>query len=101
MKEKLTNIKNNILWYLAIIIEWAIIPLYVASMGYNFDIYLYNQLKNWEYVTALYYVLSCIDISLFGYFIILYRKKNQDKLMQVSVFCCLMQIILLITKVKY
>lgn len=101
MKEKLTNIKNNILWYLAIIIEWVIIPLYVASMGYNFDIYLYNQLKNWEYVTALYYVLACIDISLFAYFIMLYRKMKQDKLMQVSVFCCLMQIILLISKVKY
>ena len=101
MKDKIANIKNKVLWYIAIIIEWIIVPFYIAAIGYNFDISWYNVLKSWEYVGTAYYVLACIDITLFGYFVLLYRKTKQDKLMQVSVFCCLSQLILLITKVKY
>ncbi len=95
------TIKQTLLWYLAIIIEWIIIPFYIASMGYQIDWDLYNKFSNWEHVVTVYYILSCIDILLFGYFILLYKIKKEEKLMQTSVFCCLMQIILLIMKVKY
>ena len=91
---------NNILWFVAIVLEWIIIPLYMASMGRELDIELYNKLKNWKYVTNTYYILACLDIVLFGYFVLLYRKKEELKVMCVSVFCCLVQIVLLISKVK-
>ena len=93
-------IKNNILWYTATFLEWIIIPLYIANMGYEFNIAIYQALRNWEYVAITYYILSSIDIILFGYFVLLYKKQNQIKMLGVSVFCCLTQIILLISKVK-
>lgn len=94
-------LNQNILWYIASFIEWIIIPLYLASMGYEFDIDIYTKLKKWQYVTTIYYILASIDIVLFMYFVIIYRKKEQLKLMSIAVFCCLMQIILLISKVKF
>lgn len=93
--------KLNVLWYIAGLIEWIIIPLYLASIGYEFDIELYIKLKKWQYVTTVYYILASIDIVLFMYLVIVYRKKEQLKSMAIAVFCCLMQIILLISKVKY
>jgi len=94
------TIKQTMMWYLAIAIEWVIVPLYIASMGYDINLSVYQSLKNWQHVTILYYMLACVDIMLFSYFVLLYRiKKNQMNLMLVSVFCCLTQIILLISKV--
>ncbi len=98
---KYSNIKINALWYLATVIEWIIVPLYLASMGYEFDISLYEKLREWENVETLYYILASLDIALFGYFVIFYRKKDQLKPMGISVFCCLTQIVLLISKVKW
>lgn len=94
------EIKQKTLWYIASFVEWIIIPLYLASMGYEFNIDIYTKLRKWQYVTTTYYILASIDIVLFMYFVIIYRKKEQLKLMAITVFCCLMQIILLISKVK-
>lgn len=95
------EIKQNILWYIASLVEWIIIPLYLASMGYEFNIDIYTKLRKWQYVTTIYYILASIDIVLFMYLVIIYRKKEQLKLMAIAVFCCLVQIILLISKVKF
>lgn len=100
MNKKKTEVKHTVLWYVATILEWVIVPLYLATMGYEFNISIYEKLRNWQYVAILYYILEVIDIILFGYFVILFKKKDELKSMGVSVFCCLTQIILLISKVK-
>jgi len=32
------TIKQTMMWYLAIAIEWVIVPLYIASMGYDINL---------------------------------------------------------------
>lgn len=100
MNKKKDKIKHIILWYLATILEWVIVPIYLAAMGYEFNIPIYEKLRDWQYITSLYYLLASIDIILFGYFVIIYRKREDLKSMGVSVFCCLTQIMLLISKIK-
>lgn len=100
-EKKSVKVKRYILWYLATILEWVNIPLHLASVGYEFDIDIYNKLKAWQYVRATYYISACIDIALFGYFVVVYKKKEELKPMALSVFCCLIQMVLLIVKVKW
>jgi len=101
MKKDGISIKDKILWFLAVLIEWIIIPFYIAVIGYEINFSWFISFQNWEYIDTLYYILSGIDIALFSYFVLVYKIKKQEKLMQTSVFCAVVQIILVISKVKY
>lgn len=102
MKNNKVKIKlNKKIWNLATVLEWLIVPIYIAAMGYEINIPVYISLKKWQYVSYLYYIISVVDIALFGYFVIVYKKNKQLRLMGIAVFCCLTQIILLISKVKF
>lgn len=95
------NTGVSLLWAVAIIFEWINVALFILAMGYEvFDYEWYNKLKSWEYIAPLYYTCGAIDVILFAWLANIYRKTENLREIVLSVFCCLVQIGLLIWKIK-
>jgi len=96
--------KNNklysFLWILATIFEWANIILFMAAMGFEFDIPLYRDLNNFRYKATIYYISAGIDIGLFAILTFIGRAKKDVKNTLLALYCFLIQIVLLIYKIK-
>ena len=100
MQSKKGKIARRILWTIATVLGWTAVILYIAAMGYEINIDIYTNIKSWENIANLYYVVAGIEILILWYFTLLYRKRKEATMMLFSLICCLTQIFLLINKVK-
>lgn len=103
MKKKTKKKINveSVFWIIASILEWMSIVLYIAAIGYDINIDIYNKLKDWQYEVTLFYIVSGIDATIFALLVLKNRKYYNPKNLLLAVFCSLLQIILIILKVKY
>lgn len=92
------KIGYKILCFIAILLEWINIILFLAAMGYEIDIL--SKLREMYYISEIYYLFAGLDILLFSILTIINKKKNNNRDMLLYTYCCLIQIVLLIFKVK-
>ena len=97
---KLKNKLYSLLWILATIFEWANIILFMAAMGFKFDIPIYKEIEEYSNVVTVYYLSAAIDIVLFGILTLIGRAKKDTKNTLLALYCFLIQVALLIYKVK-
>ena len=91
----------SFLWIVASIIEWMNVILFIAAMGYNFiDFPLYNSLKDWQYINTIFYISAFVDALIFWLLAIISKKTNRTKDTLTAVYCGVIQLVLLIYKVK-
>lgn len=88
------------LWIIASILEWINIVLFMAAMGYEIDIPAYNALRLYEHKAMVYYISASIDATLFWILAMLNRKKGYEKNLVIAVFCFIIQVALLLYKIK-
>lgn len=92
---------DSLIWSIAVILEWVNIGLFLLAMGYNFDIELYQKITIYRYIAEIYYVSAAVDIFLFFVLAIKNRIVYNPKNILLSVYCGVVQIVLLIAKVKW
>lgn len=92
------KIGYKIISFTAILLEWINIILFLAAMGYEIEIL--EKLRQVDNISEIYYLFAGIDILLFSILTRYKRKQNKNKEMLVYIYCCLVQIALLIFKVK-
>lgn len=92
------KIGYKIICFIAILLEWINIILFLAAMGYEIDIL--SKLREIYYISEIYYLCAGLDILLFSVLTIINKKKKNDREMLLYTYCCLIQIVLLIFKVK-
>lgn len=97
---KMKNMAHSCLWTLAIILEWANVVLFMAAMGFEYNIEIYMKIRNFPNIATIYYILAGIDIIAFFLLTIINKKEKQDKNMLVALYCGLVQIALLMYKIK-
>lgn len=91
----------SIIWIIATILEIANAGLFTLAMGYEYlDYSWYVNLREWEHIATVYYICAAIDILLFAWLVQIYKKTEHLKEIATAVFCFLVQVILLIWKVK-
>lgn len=90
----------SFLWWIAIIIEWINIVLFMAAMGYEYNIPIYSQIRKSNNISTVYYIFAGIDIILFGILMMINRKRKDVKNTILALYCGLIQIALLMYKVK-
>lgn len=92
------KIGYKIVSFTAILLEWINIILFLAAMGYEIEIL--EKIRQVDNISEIYYLFAGIDILLFSILTRYKRKQNKNKEMLVYIYCCLVQIALLIFKVK-
>ncbi len=98
--------KNNndgfvkVLWKIAIIFEWINVVLFMAAMGYEFNIPIYREIESFSHIAIVYYFTATIDIVIFWILSLISRNQKRDKDMWLAIYCGLVQIALLIYKIK-
>jgi len=92
------KIGYNIVYVVAVILEWVNIPLFLAAMGYEINIL--EKLREIYYISQIYYTTAAIDILLYMILSFISRKKKRLKATVIFTISCLIQIILLIYKIK-
>ena len=97
---KMNNKFHTFLWIVATIFEVINIILFFAAMGYEFDIPLYKELYSFKHKAMVYYISAGVDIGLFGLLTYVGRAKKDVKNTLLALYCFLIQIALLIYKVK-
>lgn len=84
--------------FIAILLEWINIVLFLSAMGYEIEVL--SNLRKIEYIAEIYYLCAGIDIALFSFLTLHNKKQRKDKEMLIYTYCALVQIALLIFKVK-
>ena len=97
---KLNNKAYSFLWTLATIFEWANVVLFMAAMGFEFNIPIYRNIEAYPHIAKVYYLSAAIDIALFAIVTLIARAKKDTKNTLVALYCFIIQVALLIYKVK-
>ena len=90
----------KIVWIILSIIEWISVPLYIAAMGYEINIEVYNKIKDWEYIANLFYILSLTAAAGFLFFSIKFALLKLQKERVIAQVSCIVQLILVISKLR-
>ena len=79
MKNTKKEPKNwlNIIWWIAIVLEWIVIPVYMACIGYEINIL--QKLREWEHINTFYYIIGLTDALLFYICSLIFRKRKYHK----------------------
>ena len=95
------NILLTLLWGIACIIGIISIVFFVNIMGYSStEVSIFEYLEKYDRQVSLFYIFSIIATLLFGTLVIINRKLNNLKQLFIAVICCVVQLILIIYKVK-
>ena len=97
---KMKKMTYSFLWTIAIILEWANIVLFMAAMGFEYNIDIYMKIRHYPNIATIYYISAGIDIIAFYLLTLINKKEKQDKNMLLALYCGLVQIALLMYKVK-
>ena len=92
--------KTWIIWVPAIVLFIINIILYNAAMGHiTLDIFETNNIE-WRQRNLIYYVCVFVDVLLFWWLIIIYKKARRAVSLLTAEIACIIQILLCISKVK-